>query len=100
MHHIAFPWDQFIIFFIYGLAFFTMGITLLLEAGRYPMLVIARVLWPLATFGILHGLHEWLELFELLLIMLIESFIISQGFLKREGKYSFSDMDRIIQFVF
>ncbi len=52
-----------IVFFIYGLAFFVMGIALLLETSRSPSLAEVRLLWPLAVFGILHGLHEWFELF-------------------------------------
>lgn len=51
-----------IIFFIYGLAFFSMGLVISLEAGRYPSLVDARILLPLAFFGIIHGNHEWLEM--------------------------------------
>ena len=53
------------IFFVYGLAFFVMGLALLLELGRAPLLREARVLRPLAVFGILHGIHEWLEIFIL-----------------------------------
>jgi len=51
-----------IIFFIYGLAFFSMGLLMSLEAGRYPSLVDARILLPLAFFGFIHGSHEWLEM--------------------------------------
>ena len=51
----------FIVFFIYGLAFFGMGITMALESGRSPALAQARVLRPLAAFGIIHGTHEWME---------------------------------------
>ncbi len=52
-----------IVFFIYGLAFFVMGIALFLETSRSPSLAEVRLLWPLAAFGILHGMHEWFELF-------------------------------------
>lgn len=51
----------FLIFFIYGLAFFGMGITMALESGRSPALAQARVLRPLAAFGLIHGTHEWME---------------------------------------
>ncbi|MBT3315630.1 MAG: hypothetical protein HN390_13560 [Anaerolineae bacterium] len=54
---------SFIIYFIYGLAFFVMGIALILETSRSPSLTEARLLWPLAVFGVLHGLHEWFEFF-------------------------------------
>ena len=53
----------FLIFFIYGLAFFGMGLAMALESGRSPALAEARLLRPLAVFGILHGIHEWLEFF-------------------------------------
>jgi hypothetical protein len=51
----------FLVFFIYGLAFFGMGITMMLESGRSPALAQARVLRPLAAFGLIHGAHEWME---------------------------------------
>lgn len=50
-----------IVYFIYGLAFFGMGLIMALEAGRSPALLEARALRPLAAFGILHGTHEWFE---------------------------------------
>jgi signal transduction histidine kinase len=53
------------VFFVYGLAFFTMGLLMALESGRSPVLAEARLLRPLAAFGLLHGLHEWLEIFLL-----------------------------------
>lgn len=55
----------FLIYFIYGLSFLTMGLTMVLETMRSPSLVDARLLRPLAVFGILHGIHEWLEFFIL-----------------------------------
>ncbi|MDH3393480.1 MAG: hypothetical protein OEL66_05695, partial [Desulfobulbaceae bacterium] len=55
--------DITIIYFIYGLSFFTLGLAVFLESGRLPMLAEARILRPLAVFGVLHGLHEWIELF-------------------------------------
>jgi signal transduction histidine kinase len=50
------------VYFIYGLAFFSMGLAMALEVGRSPSLGEARILRPLAVFGIVHGLHEWYEL--------------------------------------
>ena len=55
-----------ITYFFYGLSFFTMGLAVLLETGRSPVLAEARSLRLLAAFGILHGTHEWLESFLLL----------------------------------
>jgi signal transduction histidine kinase len=48
-------------YFFYGLAFFAMGLAMLLETGRSPALAEARSLRFLAGFGLLHGTHEWLE---------------------------------------
>lgn len=54
--------EMVLVFFVYGLAFFSMGIALTLETGRSPLLAERRVLRPLALFGLLHGAHEWLEI--------------------------------------
>lgn len=50
------------VYFIYGLAFFSMGLAMMFEARRSPLLADARALWPLALFGLVHGTHEWLEM--------------------------------------
>jgi signal transduction histidine kinase len=55
--------DITLIFFIYGLAFFSMGLAMMLESTRSPLLAQAGVLRPLAIFGLVHGSHEWLEMF-------------------------------------
>lgn len=55
--------DITLVYFIYGLAFFSMGLAMLLESNRSPLLAEARILWPLAVFGLVHGSHEWLEMF-------------------------------------
>ena len=52
-------------YFIYGLAFFSMGLAMLFGSVRSPILAEGRVLRPLAVFGILHGCHEWIEMFLL-----------------------------------
>lgn len=49
------------VFFIYGLAFFGMGIAMAMESWRVSALAEMRVLLPLAGFGLIHGAHEWLE---------------------------------------
>jgi signal transduction histidine kinase len=43
-----------LIYFLYGLAFFSMGLAVSLEANRFPLLTEARILRPLAAFGLLH----------------------------------------------
>ncbi len=52
------------IYFFYGLAFFAMGLAVLLEVGRTSELRFARSLPWLAAFGLVHGGHEWIEMFE------------------------------------
>jgi signal transduction histidine kinase len=51
------------VYFLYGLAFFTMGVAVLLESGRSSELRLVRALRPLALFGLLHGAHEWGDMF-------------------------------------
>jgi signal transduction histidine kinase len=51
----------FLIFFVYGLAFFGMGLAMAMESWRASSLAEARVLLPLAGFGLIHGTHEWME---------------------------------------
>ncbi len=51
-----------LVFFVYGLSFFAMGIALTLEAWRSTSLAERRVLRPLAIFGLMHGMHEWMEI--------------------------------------
>jgi signal transduction histidine kinase len=46
------------------LAFFTLGVAILSRDIRLSELGIARIIWLLAVFGIIHGFHEWLELLE------------------------------------
>ncbi|HET6446356.1 MAG TPA: sensor histidine kinase [candidate division Zixibacteria bacterium] len=53
-----------IVYFLYGLAFFTMGVAVWMESNRTSEYRIARAFWLLAGFGIVHGLHEWFEMFQ------------------------------------
>ncbi len=53
-----------LVYFIYGLAFYTLGLAVAMEAGHASRSRLVWAMWPLAAFGIAHGLHEWLELFE------------------------------------
>ncbi|OGK02671.1 MAG: hypothetical protein A2350_07145 [Candidatus Raymondbacteria bacterium RifOxyB12_full_50_8] len=52
-----------IIYLIYGLAFYTLGLAVALESQRISTnLPFARAMLPLAIFGLLHGIHEWMEM--------------------------------------
>ncbi len=55
-----------LIYFVYGLAFFSLGLAVILERGRGSDPRLRHALRPLAAFGILHGTHEWLEMLELM----------------------------------
>lgn len=55
-----------VVFFFYGLSFFCMGFAILLEVGHSSNLDFARALRLLAFFGIIHGSHEWFEMFLLI----------------------------------
>jgi signal transduction histidine kinase len=53
-----------VVFFFYGLAFFVMGLALLLASRRTSEFRFAQAIIPLAGFGIFHGIHEWIEMFQ------------------------------------
>ncbi len=52
-----------IIFFVYGLVFFILGIAILLQVRQSSHLDLARSLRWLAAFGIAHAFNEWGDLF-------------------------------------
>ena len=52
------------VFFLYGLAFFVLGLALALAYRRTSEFKFARAVPFLAAFGILHGIHEWYEMFQ------------------------------------
>jgi len=54
------------VYFFYGLSFFSMGLVVLLESGHASKLDFAKALRPLAGFGLIHGSHEWFEMFLLI----------------------------------
>ncbi len=52
-----------VVFFLYGLGFFSMGLAVWLELGRSSEFRRTRALLFLAGFGLLHGSHEWIEVY-------------------------------------
>ncbi|MEW6662028.1 MAG: sensor histidine kinase [Bacillota bacterium] len=52
-----------IVYFIYGLVFFLMGAVIALQSRQLSQFRLARALWALAAFGLLHGLSEWAVIF-------------------------------------
>ena len=57
-----------VVYFFYGLAFFSMGLAIWLASARFRTseLRLAGPLLFLAGFGVVHGLQEWHEMFHLL----------------------------------
>ena len=57
-----------VIYFFYGLAFFSMGLAIWLASARFRTseFRLAGALLFLAGFGIVHGLQEWFDMFQLL----------------------------------
>ncbi len=65
------------VYFLYGLSFFCLGLAIMVEVGQTTMghltepghateLDFGQALLPLAGFGFIHGVHEWLEMFLLI----------------------------------
>lgn len=54
------------VYFIYGLAFFSMGLLVAVEGGRASDVRLRRALPPLAGFGFVHAVHEWTEMYGLM----------------------------------
>ncbi|MBK8047471.1 MAG: hypothetical protein IPK16_10315 [Anaerolineales bacterium] len=52
------------VYFFYGLAFFTMGIALLLASRRSSQFRFAAAILPLALFGFVHAANEFYEMFQ------------------------------------
>ncbi|MBB5021262.1 hypothetical protein HNR37_000568 [Desulfurispira natronophila] len=56
----------FLMYLFYGLAFFTIGVAVVSKYRRHSKLELSRLLWLLASFGFVHALHEWSELYLVL----------------------------------
>ena len=52
-----------VIFFVYGLAFFVLGLGIALQTRRNSRLELASSLKWLAAFGVTHGFYEWGDVF-------------------------------------
>lgn len=54
------------VFFVYGLAFFVLGMAIFLCPKKDSAFKLASDLWLISAFGILHGLNEWIDMFILI----------------------------------
>jgi PAS domain S-box-containing protein len=50
------------IFFIYGLSFFCLGLVIVLYPKKESIFWLAKNIWLVAAFAILHGLNEWVDM--------------------------------------
>ncbi len=81
-----------LVLFTYGLVLFAMGLAITLEIRRDSELLLARSLWWLAGFGLIHSVVEWLQMFRIirrnaadlsgdtLLQLLALAFLVVSGF--------------------
>jgi HPt (histidine-containing phosphotransfer) domain-containing protein len=54
------------VFFVYGLAFFSLGLAASLQPTEDSTFGLRDCLWALAVFGFLHGTGEWADMFSAL----------------------------------
>lgn len=54
------------VFFFYGLAFFVLGLALSFASRQTSEFRFVQAIKPLAVFGLLHGIHEWVEMFQMI----------------------------------
>lgn len=55
-----------LVYFVYGLSFFVLGGAVFLQFRREIAFGIARHVWLLGLFGLLHGANEWVDMFALI----------------------------------
>lgn len=81
-----------IVYFVYGLVFVMMGFAIALQHRRFSYFRLARRLWLLAVFGLLHGFSEWGVIFiplqieqftpnGALVLKIIHNLLVSTSFL-------------------
>ncbi len=58
-----------VVFFFYGLAFFCLGLALALASRRDSEFRFVQAIVPLALFGFLHGIHEWVEMYQKIAVL-------------------------------
>lgn len=55
-----------IVFFLYGLAFVVMGVSIFFQPKKGSEFRLGKILWLLACFGIIHGVNEWLDMWAII----------------------------------
>jgi hypothetical protein len=51
------------VWFVYGLAFFCLGLIIVIYPKKGSFFQLAKHIWWTVGFGILHGINEWLDMF-------------------------------------
>lgn len=76
------------IFFIYGLAFFSLGLIVAMYPRNGSAFRLAQNLRYFASFGILHGMNEWVDMFilmqkpeEFLSLQVVRTFLLAASFI-------------------
>lgn len=54
-----FQTNRVILYSVYGQAFFVLGLAIAFHSRKHSQLALAKRLWLLAVFGIVHGIYEW-----------------------------------------
>jgi PAS domain S-box-containing protein len=52
-----------LVWFVYGLAFFVLGLTILIYPKKASRFELAKHIWQVGVFGVVHGVNEWLDMF-------------------------------------
>lgn len=77
-----------LVYFVYGLAFFILGVAILIYPKKDSAFRLAKNLWLIGVFGIIHGINEWIDMFllipgfeDFLLLKIIGIFILPLSFI-------------------
>lgn len=58
-----FQTNRTLVFFVYGQAFFVLGLAVALQSRKHSQIALAKHLEWLAAFGLVHGVYEWAAVF-------------------------------------
>jgi len=82
-----------LVYFFYGLVYFVFGLAIVLQQRALSNFRLARHLWLLAAFGIIHGIMEWGSLF-----IPVQSEYVSEAWVN--GLFVTQRIARVISFCF
>jgi len=82
------------VWFIYGLAFFVLGLVIFVYPKKASVFSLANHIWLIGVFGLVHGINEWLDMFialgepfppDVLKVLRMVALVVSFLFLLRFG---------------